>query len=216
MGATSQGKADPSLSAEAGRLVADAIMDRIADAVLALPRGDDGTSHSAPARPAPSLDRQGRAGASAATPAADSALARLEAASAAVVSAVLSRIDVNAILDRVDVQRVLDRVDVHGVVQRVDLNEALAEIDVDALIERVDVDAIVDRVDVGAVASEALEAVDIGDVIRESTASLGSDTTEGFRQQAMIADGMIIGAVDRLLRRSGPRDTALEPPGDGS
>ena len=216
MSRTSRGRAGTSASGEAGRLVADAVMDVLADALLHRTGRDRAAADATPERPPPAQDAQRADDAPARAPVADAAQDRLEAAAAALVSAVMSRVDVNAILDRVDVQRVVDRVDVGEVVQRVDLNEVLAEVDVNAVVERVDVDQILERVDVGAVVDEALEGIDLGEVVRESTASLGTDTVEGFRQQAMIADGRIARVVDRVLRRSGQRETALKPPAGGS
>jgi hypothetical protein len=164
----------------------------------------------------------------------------LNAVASDLVPAVLQRLDLNALLDRVDVQRVVDRVDTQGVVRRVDLNELAGQVDlnelagrvdlnelagrvdlnelagrvdVDALLARVDVDELVGRLDVGALTREAMEAVDIGEVIRESTATLGSDAVEAARVQAMRADDLVSRIADRVLRRSAPRDTALERPG---
>jgi hypothetical protein len=119
--------------------------------------------------------------------------------------AILDRLDVNALLDRVDVQRVVDRVDVDDLAERIDVERVLAGVDVDALVDRIDVERLTSRIDVGEVAAEALEAVDVGDLIRESTASLGTEAVEVFRLQAIVADGMLARAVDAVLRRRGPR-----------
>ena len=75
-----------------------------------------------------------------------------------------------------------------------------------------DVDALVRRVDVGAVAREALDGIDLGEVIQESTAGIGADTVEAIRVQAMHADDLVARFVDRLLMRRRPRDTAVGEP----
>ena len=134
---------------------------------------------------------------------------------AAIVPVVLSRIDLDEVLDRVDVQRVVDRVDVEGVVGRIDLDDLAGRIDVDALLARVDVDALVRRVDLTAATREAMEAVDIGEIVRESTASIGSDLVEDLRSQAMRADDLVARSLDRVLRRRGARRTALSPRREG-
>jgi len=109
---------------------------------------------------------------------------------------------------------------VPAVVERIDVNALLAKVDVDALVERIDVKRILDQVDVNelvgkidmaAVAREALEGIDIGDIIQESTAGMAIDTMEAVRVQAMNADDLLARIVDRLLGRRGPRDLSLDP-----
>lgn len=122
---------------------------------------------------------------------------------AAVVPAVVSRLEPDEVLDRVDVQRLVDRVDV---------DELAGRIDLDALLARVDMDAVVRRLDVAAVAREALEAVDIGEIVRESTATIGTDIVDDIRLQTIRADRLLARWVDAVLRRRGPRQTALRRP----
>ncbi len=125
---------------------------------------------------------------------------------AAIVPAVLNHIDPDVLLDRVDVQRIVDRVDVQELVARVDVND---------VVDRLDIDAVVQRVDLEAVTREALQAVDIGDLVRESTATIGSDIVEGTRSQSMRADALLARGIDRVLGRREPRRTAL-PAGEGA
>ncbi len=115
-----------------------------------------------------------------------------ESVAARIANGTLERLDLNAIIDRVDVGRVIDKVDIEAVLNRVDLN---------ALLGKVDLDPLVQRLDVGALANEAMEGIDIGEVIRELTASIGSDTVDAVRDQAMRADGLVARVVDRALRR---------------
>jgi hypothetical protein len=135
------------------------------------------------------------------------------------VNAVVSVIDLNAVLDRVDVQAIVDRVDVQSVVDRVDVDQVIERVDVDRVVEsldpnrlvsRIDIDAVVDRIDVAEVTADALDAIDIGGVIRESSSTIGTDAIEGARYQAMAADDLLARTVDRLLGRSTPRRTTLD------
>ena len=111
---------------------------------------------------------------------------------ARIANGTLERLDLNAIIDRVNVGRVIAKVDIEAVLSRVDL---------DALLAKVDVDRLVQRLDVGALAKEAMDGIDLGEVIRESTASIGSDTVNAVRDQAMRADGIVARVVDRALGR---------------
>jgi hypothetical protein len=118
------------------------------------------------------------------------------------------------VLDRIDLDAVLARIDVDALVARVDIDRLLDSVDPNRLLDRVDVDDLVRRVDAAALAREALEGIDIGEVIRESTSSLGSDTVDAVRVQGMVADEAVARVVDRVLRRRRARDTALRG-GDG-
>jgi hypothetical protein len=131
------------------------------------------------------------------------------AIAAAVVPAVVERIDVNALLARVDVDAVVARIDLDAVVARIDVDRILDSIEPNRVLDRVDVDELVARVDIGAVAREALEGIDLGDIIQESTASIATDTVEAIRVQAMRADDLLARIVDRVLLRKRPRDTGL-------
>ena len=64
-----------------------------------------------------------------------------------------------------------------------------------------------------AVAREALEGIDIGDIIQESTAGLAIDTIEAVRVQAMNADDLLARIVNRILGRRRPRPLPSTPGG---
>ena len=199
---------------DAAGLVGDAVMSSLADLVERL-------RDSAPVPAAgAALEAEPVAPAEAGPPRSAHALPTRAAAEllgalvAAIVPVVLSRIDPDVLLDRVDVQRVVDRVDVDEVVRRVDLDDLVSRLDVDALLARVDVDALVRRVDLAAVTREAMEAVDIGEIVRDSTATIGSDVVEGLRSQAMRADDLLARSIDLVVRRGRARRTALDPPRD--
>ena len=124
------------------------------------------------------------------------------------LDAVIDRLDLDAVIARVDVGRVLDRIDVDAVARRIDLEALLARVDVDALAARVDIQAIIDRVDIAALTREVMDQVDIGQIVRESTGSMTSETVDAVRYQGMNADRLVSKIVDRILRRDG-RDLTL-------
>ncbi|MGE5719009.1 MAG: hypothetical protein ACM3XQ_03955 [Nocardioidaceae bacterium] len=117
----------------------------------------------------------------------------------AVLDAVLNRIDLTAVvLGRVDLDAVLD-----AVLNRIDLTSVVLErVDLDALVQ-----AVLARIDLVALAEEVIDAVDLPEIIRESTGSMASDTVRGARMQGIAADEAVGRAVDRLLLRRGRRTT---------
>lgn len=186
---------------EVAGMAGDAVMASLQEIVARLHVPERPPS---PASDAGAPDDAPRASRLARTLPTDRAVELVAALVAEIVPQVVARMDLDEVLDRVDVQRVIDRVDVDAVVAR---------IDVDAVVERLDVDRIVQRIDLTAATREALEAVDFGDIVRESTATIGSDVIEGARVQAMRLDDRVGRTVDWLLRRHGPRDTVPDAPG---
>lgn len=151
------------------------------------------------------------------------------------VDSVVDRVDVGAVVRRVDVDSVVEAVDLDAVARRLDLDALLDRIDLTAVVlgrvdlaavldavldridltsvvlERVDLDALVQavlaRVDLVGLAEEVIDAVDLPEIIRESTGSMASDTVRGARMQGIAADEAVGRAVDRLLLRRGRRAT---------
>lgn len=124
------------------------------------------------------------------------------------LNAAAAQLDVNAVATRLDVLAVVDRIDLTTLVeQRVDLNAIVAGVDIDAIAARIDIDAIIDRLDLGAIAEEVIAAIDLPEIIRESTGSMASETVRGARMQGIVADEAVGRAVDRLLLRRGRRRT---------
>ena len=194
---------------DVAEMVGDAVVASLADAFERL-RPAPAPAVEEPAAPAP----EPAASASAGVPPlpARAAADLVGAAVAAIVPTVLARIEPDDLLDRVDVQRIVDRIDIDEVVSRVDLDALAARIDVDALLARVDIDALVSRIDMGAVAREAIEGIDIGALVRDSTATIGTDMVDDLRFQAMRADDIVARLIDRVAGRR-ERRTALDPPG---
>jgi len=101
-------------------------------------------------------------------------------------------VDLDAIVGRVDVGKVIDKVDIDAVVSTVDL---------DAVVERLDMDAIIARINVIGIAQDVIDEIDLPQIIRDSTGSLGADAVQGVRSQSMQADDAVAGFVGRLLGR---------------
>jgi hypothetical protein len=190
---------------EAGQLVADGVTAALMALAEALGREREGAVAAEPAAE-PSEPDPAETGTVA------RALALPSRAAADVASAVAASL-VPAVMARIDVDALLAKVDVEALVHRVDVDRLLDDIEPNRLLERVDLDALVRRVDVGAVAREALDGIDIGEVIQESTAGIGADTVEAVRVQAMHVDDLVARVVDRVLMRRRPRDTKLGGPG---
>ena len=120
---------------------------------------------------------------------------------------ILDRIDPNEIAARVDLDELVDRVDIDAIAKRIDLDAIVARIDLDAIVARVDLDAILARVDLPALTEEVIDEVDLGEIIRESSSTMASETVDALRVQGMRVDGVVSRIVDRILLRDGQRQT---------
>jgi hypothetical protein len=122
---------------------------------------------------------------------------------AAVAAAVLDEIDVDAVVARVDLDAIVDRIDIDAIAARLDL---------DAIVARVDIDAVLARVDFPELTEQVIEEVDLGEIIRESSSTMASETVDALRVQGMRVDGLVSRVVDRILLREGVRQTGPPPP----
>jgi hypothetical protein len=102
---------------------------------------------------------------------------------------------------------VLDQVDVDTVVARVDLDRIVDRLDLDAIAARIDVDAVVARVDLAGLTEQVMDEVDLGEIIRESSGTMATETVDALRVQGMRADRLLSRIVDRVLQRKDERDT---------
>lgn len=141
---------------------------------------------------------------------------------AAIAAAVLEQVDLDAVVARVDLDQIVERLDLDAVVARMDLNAIVERLDLDRIAGRIDVDAIAARIDVGAVVArvdlaglteQVMDEVDLGEVIRESSGTMATETVDALRVQGMRADRLLSGLVDRILLRKGERHT--DPLADG-
>jgi len=76
---------------------------------------------------------------------------------------------------------------------------------------------VVDRIDLVALAHEVVVALDLPEIIRESSGSLVDESIHGVRLQTVDADRAVERLVDRLLRRQRVAEvdaagTVVDPP----
>jgi hypothetical protein len=124
---------------------------------------------------------------------------------------IIGRVDPNQIAARIDLNRIVERIDVDAIAARIDLDGIAARIDLDAIVARVDIDAIVARIDLPGLTEQVIEEVDLGELIRESSSTMASETVDALRVQGMRADGLVNRVVDRILLRQGQRQTGPPP-----
>ncbi len=125
------------------------------------------------------------------------------------LDAVAERLDVNAVIDRLDLTEiVIQRVDLDAVVAGVDLDAVAARLDVDAVARRLDIDAVIDRIDLVGLAEQVINAIDLPEIIRQSTGSVASEAVRGVRMQSIDADEAVARIVDRLFLRRRQRSTS--------
>lgn len=131
------------------------------------------------------------------------------------LDAVAAGLDLDALAGRLDVNAVVDRVDLAGVTARVlecvDVDAVAARLDLDAVAARLDISAVVERVDLARITEQVLDEVDVGQLVRESSGAMAAETVDAVRMQSMRVDGFLSRVVDRMLARSGDRDTGPSP-----
>jgi hypothetical protein len=139
---------------------------------------------------------------------------------AALVAAVLDELDLDQVVARIDLQRIVERIDPNQIAARIDLDEIVERVDVDAIAARIDLDAIVARVDIDAILArvdlpglteQVIDEVDLGEIIRESSSTMATETVDALRVQGMRLDGLVSRVVDRILLREGQRQTGPLP-----
>jgi hypothetical protein len=141
----------------------------------------------------------------------DVAARAVRALIAALAAAVLAEIDLDQVVTRVDLDRIAARIDIDRIVERVDLDAIAARIDLDAVVAQVDIDAILARVDLPGLTEQVIDEVDLGEIIRESSSTMATETVDALRVQGMRVDGLVSRIVDRVLLRQGQRQTGPLP-----
>jgi hypothetical protein len=125
------------------------------------------------------------------------------------------RVDLDAIVDSVDLNRAVRRVDLDAIVDSVDLNRAVRRVDIDGVIATADINAVLDRLDLVGIAADIVAALDLPDIIRDSSGSLATSMVRDARVQSMAADEAVSRIVDRLLlRRRRSRAALPEEPAE--
>jgi hypothetical protein len=127
------------------------------------------------------------------------------------LEALLARVDPNSVVSRVDLDTVLSRIDLNEVASRIDVDAILRRVEPDAVVARVDIDAVLDRLDLAALAREVIEAIDLPDVLRQSSGAVSSEAARVVRAEGMQADESVARFVDRVLRRSVPAPRTYSP-----
>jgi hypothetical protein len=123
------------------------------------------------------------------------------------LQAVIAAVDLDAVIATVDLDAAAARIDVDAVANRIDLDAIASRIDVDAVAARLDVDAVIDRIDLVSIAEEVISAIDLPEIIRESSGSVASETVRGLRMQGIAGDEAVGRIVDRVIRRRRTRET---------
>lgn len=130
---------------------------------------------------------------------------------------VLKYVDLDGVVEAVDLDAAVSRVDLDAVAQRLDLDAVALRLDIEAVlnrldltqlvVQRVDLDVLVSEVlahlDLAGLAAEVIEAVNLPEIIRDSTGSMASETVMGARMQGIAADETVARIRDRLLLRRG-------------
>jgi hypothetical protein len=126
---------------------------------------------------------------------------------AAVAAAVLEEVDLNAVVARFDLDAIVERLDLDQIVDRLDLDRIAGRIDLDAIAARIDVGAVVARLDLAALTEQVMDEVDLGEIIRESSGTMATETVDALRVQGMRADRLLSRMIDRILLRRDERHT---------
>jgi hypothetical protein len=126
------------------------------------------------------------------------------------LDAVVDRIDVDAIVAGVDLDAIVDRVDVDRVASRIDLDAIVQRVQPDDVVARVDVEAVLARLDLAGIARQVIDAIDLPEILRESTGAVSSQAARVVRTEGMNADDSVARFIDRVLRRTHPQG-ALAP-----
>jgi hypothetical protein len=113
----------------------------------------------------------------------------------------VSTVDLDAVVRRVDLDAAVRRVDLDAVVGRVDLDAVVGRVDPNPLVTRVDLDAAVLRIDLVGIARDVIAAIDLPEIVRDSTGALSSDAVRTVRASGMQADDVAASFVDRVLGR---------------
>jgi hypothetical protein len=131
------------------------------------------------------------------------------------LDAAVGLVNLDAIVDRVDLDRAVRRVDLDAIVDSVDLDRAVRRVDIDAVIATADINAVLDRLDLVGMAADIVAALDLPDIIRDSSGSLATSMVRDARVQSMAADEAVSRIVDRLLlRRHRSRTSLPEEPAE--
>lgn len=98
---------------------------------------------------------------------------------------------------------VLSRIDLTGTVRRY--------VDVNSIVGDVDLDAVVERLDLAGMAEGVIAEIDLGEIIRQSTGALTSDTVQAARMQGIAGDEAVDRATGRIRLRFSRKPVPAAP-----
>ena len=124
-----------------------------------------------------------------------------------VADAILQRLDLtDLVLDRVDLRRIVE-----STLDEIDLTALVLErVDIDAIVGAADIEAVIDRVPIVSIADYVIDAIDLPQIIRDSTSGVAGEALDSVRRQGVGADVLLSGLIDRVIRR---RERSLAAPG---
>ncbi|MFN8034580.1 MAG: hypothetical protein U0V73_01410 [Acidimicrobiia bacterium] len=103
---------------------------------------------------------------------------------------------------------IVARIDLNKILAAIPLERLLEGVDLGALMQRIDIGSIIASMDIGTLLAEVLDAMDLPDVVRQSTSTVGGDAIDAVRSQAIGADALVERVTDRLLLRKRNRASA--------
>ena len=80
----------------------------------------------------------------------------------------------------------------------------------EAMVVRLPLEEIVSRIDMATLTRRLLESIDLAGIVRESTATVGSEVVDAGRTQAMGVDSLVERIVDKMLFRREPRNLEVD------
>ena len=120
----------------------------------------------------------------------------------------MRRVDIDTIAQRLDLDAVAARLDVEGVLDRLDLTAlVLTRVDLHRVM-----DAVLAELDLVALAQEVIDAVDLPEIIRESSGAMASDTVRGARVRGIAADDALGRVMHHLLLRRAAKEDGSDLP----
>jgi hypothetical protein len=87
------------------------------------------------------------------------------------------------------------------VVGRIPLDQIIANVDLNAILAQVDLNALLASIDIGPLINTAMQEIDFGSVIRDSTSGVTSEMRDAGRATAMHGDLIVARVFDKIVRR---------------
>lgn len=127
----------------------------------------------------------------------------------AIADAIIERIDLtDVVIEQVDLNRI-----VTSALDSLDLTQLVIDrVDIDAIVAEADIDSVIDRVPIVPLANYVIDAIDLPQIIRDSTSGIAGDAVNTVRRQGVGADRLVSRMADRVVfRRHGRK---VDAPGE--